>query len=209
MTKVIITFTLFICSLLSVKAQSQYEQGMQKAFSLWGEGKSKDASDMFERIASAEKDNWLPNYYVALVNTTASFQTKDKEIINAMLTKAQSALDKELAKAPQNAELIVMQAMIYTAWLVSDPMTNGRTYSIKVMGEYAKAEAIAPNNPRVVFGKADFEINSAKYFGTDTTEMCKRVEKSIALFDAEKLQTPFHPHWGKDRAVVTLSQCKK
>lgn len=209
MTKVIITLTLFICSLASVKAQSQYEQGMQKAFSLWGEGKNKEASDMFERIASAEKDNWLPNYYVALVNATASFQTKDKDMINALLTKAQSALDTEFIKAPQNVELIVLQAMIYTAWLVSDPMTNGRTYSIKVMGEYGKAEAIAPNNPRVVFGKAEFEIGGAKYFGGDTSEMCKRIEKSIALFDAEKPQTPFHPHWGKDRAVAALAQCKK
>ena len=46
-------------------AQDQYTTGMQKAFQLWGEGKTADASNMFERIASAEMDNWLPYYYVA------------------------------------------------------------------------------------------------------------------------------------------------
>ena len=77
MTKIIVTFVLFISSLIS--AQGKYEEGMGKAFSLWKDGKNSEASDMFERIAGAEKDKWLPNYYVALVNTTTAFQTKDKE----------------------------------------------------------------------------------------------------------------------------------
>ena len=63
MTKVITTIVFFICSLVS--AQGQFEQGMGKAFQLWGEGKNTEASDLFERIAAAEKTSWLPNYYVA------------------------------------------------------------------------------------------------------------------------------------------------
>jgi hypothetical protein len=50
--------------------------------------KSTEASDLFERIAAAEP-KWLPNYYVALVNTTAAFGTKDKEKL-LLLTKAQN-----------------------------------------------------------------------------------------------------------------------
>ncbi|WP_321540779.1 hypothetical protein [Flavobacterium piscinae] len=49
--------------------------------------KNTEASAMFERIASAEKESWLPNYYVALVNTTTAFATKDKEQMNALLSK--------------------------------------------------------------------------------------------------------------------------
>jgi len=37
-------------------AQDQYTKGMQKAFQLWGEGKVMEASNMFERISSAEMD---------------------------------------------------------------------------------------------------------------------------------------------------------
>ena len=106
MTKIITTIALFICSLLS--AQGQFEQGMGKAFQLWGEGKNTEASDLFERIAAAEKTSWLPNYYVALVNTTTSFGTKDKEQINLLLSKAQKALDLEMDKNPNNAELLVI-----------------------------------------------------------------------------------------------------
>jgi hypothetical protein len=202
MTKIIVTIVLFVTAQLF--SQGQYEQGMGKAFALWGEGKNTEASSMFERIASAEKDNWLPNYYVALVNTTTAFTTKDKDQINALLTKAQTTLDVEITKQPNNAELIVMQAMIHTAWIAFDPMTNGMKLSGKVMELYGKAEAIAPTNPRVVFGKAEFEMGSAKFFGTDTQPMCAQIEKSIELFATFKPETAFHPSWGLDKSKRSI-----
>lgn len=207
MTKVIVTLVFFITSLVS--AQSQYETGMQKAFGLWGEGKDTEASAMFERIASAEKDNWLPNYYVALVNSTSAFKTKDKTQISALLGKAQEALDKELDKNPNNAELLVVQALINTAWIVADPMTNGMKLSAKTVEIYNKAIAIEPNNPRAVFGKAEFEIGGARYFGSDTKPMCAQIDKAIELFATFKPQTPFHPKWGLERALEAQKECKK
>lgn len=206
MTKIIVTIVLFMTAQLF--SQSQYEQGMSKAFALWGEKKNTEASALFERIASAEKDNWLPNYYVALVNTTTAFGTKDKDQINALLTKAQTALDVELNKQPNNAELLVMQAMIHTAWIAFDPMTNGMKLSGKVMELYGKAETIAPNNPRVVFGKAEFEMGSARFFGTDTQPICTQIAKSIELFATFKPESAFHPSWGLERAKEALIACK-
>lgn len=206
MTKIIITIVLFVTTQLF--SQGQYEQAMGKAFALWGEGKNTEASDLFERIASAEKDNWLPNYYVALVNTTTAFEIKDKEQINALLTKAQTALDVELTKQPNNAELLVMQAMIHTAWIAFDPMTNGMKLSGKVMELYGKAEAIAPNNPRVIFSKAEFEMGSARFFGTDTKPICAQIAKSIELFATFKPESVFSPKWGMERAKEAMASCK-
>ncbi|MBK9224495.1 MAG: hypothetical protein IPO23_07395 [Flavobacterium sp.] len=206
MTKISIVIALCISSLLS--AQGQFEQGMGKAFQLWGEGKNSEASDLFERIASAEKSSWLPNYYVALVNTTASFGTQDKEKINGMLTKAQDALDVEMVKNQNNAELYVLQALIYTAWIVYDPMTNGMKLSAKTMEMYEKAESLEPNNPRVVFSKADFQIGGAKWTGVDTKPLCAQIEKAIGLFATFKPETPFSPTWGLERAQETLKNCK-
>ena len=207
MTKIITTIALFICSLLS--AQGQFEQGMGKAFQLWGEGKNTEASDLFERIAAAEKTSWLPNYYLALVNTTAAFRTKDQSQINLLLSKAQKAVDVEMDKNPNNAELLVIQAMIHTAWIAFDPMTNGAKLSGKVMELYAKAQAIAPENPRVVFEKAEFEIGAAQFWGTDTKPMCAQIEKAIGLFATFKPETPFSPKWGLDRAIEASKNCKQ
>ncbi len=206
MVKIITISALFICSVML--GQGKFEEGMGKAFQLWGEGKNTEASAMFERIASAEKTSWLPNYYVALVNTTAAFGTKDKEKINALLTKAQEVLDIETVKNPNNAELLVMQAMIHTAWIAYDPMTNGQKLSGKVMEIYAQAEAIAPQNPRVVFGKAEFEIGGAKFWGKDTKPMCAQIDKAIGLFATFKPETSFSPKWGLDRALEAQKNCK-
>jgi hypothetical protein len=206
MIKIITATALFICSLLS--AQGQFEQGMGTAFGLWGAGKNTEASAMFERIASAEKNNWLPNYYVALVNTTTAFRTKEKEQIDFLLTKAQDVLDIEMIKDQNNPELLVMQAMIHTAWIAFDPMTNGQKLSGKVMALYAKAQVIAPENPRVVFGKAEFEIGAARFWKTDTKPMCAEIEKAIGLFATFKPETAFSPKWGLDRALEAQKNCK-
>jgi uncharacterized membrane protein len=207
MTKIITVITLFICSLLS--AQTQFEQGMGKAFGLWKEGKNAEASAMFERIAAAEKTSYLPNYYVALINTTSSFNEKDKTKIDLLLTKAQDALDIEFIKDQNNAELYALQALIYTAWVVADPMTNGMKYSAKVMEAYAKGKAIDPNNPRIVFGEADYQIGGAKWSGVDTKPLCAQVDKAVELFATFKPATPFSPKWGLDRALEAQKNCKK
>ena len=199
-----------VLSTFFAQAQSQYEQGMNKAFELWKANNTTEASAMFERIASVEKNNWLPNYYVALVNTTTAFQVLDnKEKVTALLDKAQQSLDIEFVKNPENAEILVLQALIYTAWIASDPMKNGMTMSGKVMELYGKAEKIAPNNPRVVFGKAEFQIGGARYFKQDTSAMCGQIEKSITLFSTFKPETAFHPNWGLDRALEAQKECAK
>lgn len=197
---VTISFTMY--------SQTAYEKGMQTAMGLWSEGKNSEAIAMFERIAAAEKDNWLPNYYVAMVNTTTAFNTKDKTQVDAMLKKAQSALDAELKNQPNHPELLVMQAMIHTAWITFDPMTNGMKLSGTVMGIYGKAEAIAPENPRVLLGKTEFEMGSAKFFGTDTKPLCVKAERALELFAIFKPESAFHPNWGLDRAQSIVTACK-
>ena len=206
MKTLIITTALLISSLLT--AQTSFEQGMGKSLGLWGEGKAKEASDLMERIAAAEKNNWLPNYYVSLINTTEAFNPANKEKVPAMIIKAQDAIDNATLISPNNDEIMVVQAMLYTVVLLQDPMTNGVKYTGLVMEQYGKALAINPNNPRAVFSKAEFEIGGAKYWGTDTKPMCAQIEKSIQLFANFKPETPFSPKWGLDRAQEALKACK-
>jgi hypothetical protein len=206
MTKIITAFVFLVSTYMF--SQGQFEQGMGKAFQLWKEGKDTEASAMFERIASAEKNSWLPNYYVALVNTTSAFKTRDKEAVSNLLAKAQAALDIETIKKPDNVELLVLQAMVHTAWIVADPMTNGQQLSGKVIELYNKALAIDPQNPRAVFGKAEFEIGGAKYFGKDTKPMCAAIDRAVGLFATFKPETPFSPKWGLERALEAQKNCK-
>ena len=203
-----IALVVFFISVLGL-AQDQYAEGMQKAFQLWGEGKSAAASNLFERIASAETDNWLPYYYVAQINTIASFGEKDQEKLTQQLEKAQEFIDLAKAISPNNPEIMVQQAMTYTAWVAFDGAAYGMTLSGKIVALYKEAAQLAPENPRVVFSKAEWDMGSAKYFGQDTTPYCKDVERSLELFDTFKPESDFHPNWGKERAEMTLKNCNQ
>lgn len=207
MIRLITTALLLVCSAVFGQ-QGKFEEGMGKAFGIWKEGKPTEASALFERIASAEKTNWLPDYYVALINCTEAFNPANKEKSTSLIEKAQTALNGAMAKSQNNAEINVLQAMIYTATLVQDPMTNGMKYSMLANTEYAKAKAIAPNNPRVVFCSAEFALGGAKWTGADTKPICAEVARSIELFNNFKPESPFHPKWGLERAQQTAANCK-
>jgi hypothetical protein len=201
-----ITILAVLCTTITI-AQDAYTKGMQKAFQLWGEGKTVDASNMFERIANAESDNWLPYYYVATINTVLAFGERDKEKLTQSLEKAQEYLDMAKQISPNNVEIMVRQATIHTAWIAFDGATYGMILSGKVAAIYAKALELAPENPRVVFSKAEWDMGSARYFGKDTAPYCKDVERSLELFDTFNAETAFHPNWGKERAEEIVKNC--
>ena len=204
----LITTVAFVLVSFAASAQTQFEKGMGNALKLWGEGKNTEAVAQFERIASVEKTNWLPNYYIAAINTFQAFGEKDKAKMKTLIEAAQKAQDEINVLAPNNAEVLVMQALIHTALIVYDPMANGQRLYQDVLFLYGKAEKIAPENPRVVFNKASFEKGGAAYFGGDTAPMCEKIKASINLFANFKPETPLHPAWGLEKAKQEAESCK-
>lgn len=205
--KTIIAITLFLVS-IAASAQTNYQQGMQKAFELWGQNNPTEASHLFERIAKAEPENWLPLYYAAQINITTSFGERNKEKLNAQLNKAQDFINDATAISKNNPEILVLQALLHTAWVAYDGATYGMTLSGKIVELYAKAETIAPENPRVVASKAEWNMGAAKFFGQDTKPFCKDLEHALQLFTNFKPETPFSPNWGADRVAVLMKACK-
>lgn len=200
--------TIIILSLtLMLNAQSNYEKGMQKALDLWEANNWSEAEQLFERIAAAEPDKWLPNYYIAQMNSIKSWNEKDLDVITAQLTKAQDYLNNSMAISKDNYHNLVMQAQIYTNWIALDGRTYGMKYSSKVTELYNQAYILDPENPIVAICKADWNMGSARYFGQDTKPFCKDVEKALVLFENYKPEL-FYPNWGKQRAIEILKSCK-
>ena len=189
-------------------AQTNFEKGMQKAFELWQNNQWDEAENLFERISNAEPNQWLPHYYIAQMNSLKSWSQKDETILKAQLDKAQSHLDTAMAISKDNPELLVMQANVLTNWVAFDGMTYGMKYSGKITELYEKASIIAPENPRVILGKAEWGMGSARYFGQDTAPFCKDIKKALELFSNFNPESPFHPNWGKERAVEVLKSCE-
>lgn len=179
---------------------TKYQKGMQKAFQLWQQNKSWEAANVFERIATAETDNWLPPYYVAQINVINSFTEKNETKLKAQLDKAQNFINDAKAISKDNPDLMVLQAQLYTAWIVFDGQRYGMTYSPKASELYAKALAIAPQNPRIILTKAEWDMGSAKYFGQSVEPYCKEIQRAIDLFATFKPQGEFYPSYGEERA---------
>ena len=207
MKNLIIIALVFVSGFVS--GQTNYQKGMKTAFELWKNNKPTEASNMFERIANAEPDNWLPSYYAAQINIVNSFNLKDAKKLETQLNKAQDLINDATAISKDNPEILVLQALLHTAWVAYDGATYGMTLSGKVTELYAKAEVLAPNNPRVVYCKAEWNMGSAKYFGQDPTPYCKDLERALELFANFKPETVFHPKWGKERVVQILKSCGK
>ena len=201
-------FIAFVLISVMTEAQTNFEKGMTKAFDLWAADKIDEAENLFERIANAEKEEWLPHYYLAQINSIKSWNVKDEAKLKAQLDKAQAHLNTALEMKVNNAELLVMQAQVYTNWISYDGMTYGMKYAAKVTELYEKAQQIQPKNPRVAMCKADWAMGSAKYFGKDPAPFCKQVEESITLFENFKAASKLHPTWGANRATAIIIDCK-
>jgi len=190
-------------------AQTNYENGMQKAFEFWQSNKTDEAENMFERIANAELDQWLPHYYIAQINSLKSWNVKDETVLKIQLDKAQEHLNTAVSISNDNPELLVLQAQVFTNWVAFDGMKYGMKYSGKISELYNKAFNLDPQNPRVAFGKAEWGMGSARYFGQDTKPYCEEMERSIELFANFKPESDLHPNWGKERAVDVVKSCKE
>ncbi|NQX85618.1 MAG: hypothetical protein HRT67_06905 [Flavobacteriaceae bacterium] len=204
MQKIALFIALYITGVIGAQ---NYEMGMQKAFGLWKDNPTA-ASNLFERIAQVETDNWLPTYYAAQVNILQSFGERDKDKLTAQLNKAQDLINDATPISNNNPEIMVLQALLHTVWVAYDGATYGMTLSPKVGALYTKATQIDPTNPRVILSKAEWDIGSARFFGQDTAPFCKDIEKALELFANFKPASEFHPNWGKERAEQVLKDCK-
>ena len=206
MKKITIIIAIFIAT--GISAQTKYQKGMQKAFSLWENGKMTEASQLFERISKAEPENWLAPYYAATVEIIGGFGLKDEAVLKAKLTKAQEFLDTAKSNSENNPEIIITQALLNLAYIAFDGQKYGMTLGAKNSMLYAKALQIAPENPRVILGNAEWNMGSAKFFGKSTKPYCAEIKLAIELGKKEKNEIEFYPRFMLDRAEQVLKQCQ-
>jgi hypothetical protein len=207
MKKPIFIIALLFASIIA--AQSKYQTGMQKAFSFWEQGKMTKASQLFERISKAEPTNWKPAYYAAKVEILSSFGLKDEAQLKAKLTKAKEFLDAAASNSDNNSEIIITQALLNTAYIAFDGQKYGMSLSAKNSQLYGKALAIAPNNPRVILGYAEWNMGAAKFFGKSTKPYCDEVKRALELGKEEKIEEEFYPIFMTSRAEEVLKGCEK
>jgi tetratricopeptide (TPR) repeat protein len=207
MKKLLVLLVLTTLS-LNLQAQTPYEKGMQQAFDLWDEDKLVEASNLFERISTAEKDNWLPPFYAGYTLVLSAFEIKDEATLKLKLDKAKSLLERAASISTKNPDIMIAQALHNTAYINFDGQKYGMTMSSKNASIYNNALKIAPNNPRVILAKAEWDMGTARFFSQSTEPYCKDVERALEIFKTEEQSDiKFYPDWGQKRAEQILEEC--
>jgi tetratricopeptide (TPR) repeat protein len=203
-------FSLMIFGSLVASAQSdKYAAAMEKTFHLFDSAKTSadllSVANTFERIAEAEKTQWLPYYYAGLALSTAGWNDPkmDKDAnstrINTLCDKAE-ALDK-------NSEIYVLRNMSATQQMMVDPQTRWQTYGTQAGKDLEIATQLNPDNPRIYYLKGESLMNTPVAFGGGKDKAKPMFEKAIELYKTEKPK-PMWPNWGRERAEEELAKCQ-
>jgi hypothetical protein len=203
-------FSLMLFGSLVASAQSdKYAAAMEKTFHLFDTAKTTadllSVANTFERIAEAEKTQWLPYYYAGLALSTAGWNdpNMDKDAnstrINTLCDKAE-ALDK-------NSEIYVLRNMSATQQMMVDPKIRWQTYGMQAGKDLEIATQLNPDNPRIYYLKGESLINTPVAFGGGKDKAKPMFEKAIELYKTEKPK-PMWPNWGRERAEAELAKCQ-
>jgi hypothetical protein len=213
MKPVLLTLVVTMVTLSAAFAQSdKYVGAMKKNIANMDSGMIKgnmaDIANNFERIADAEKNQWLPYYYASYCTVMASFMEQDKSKTDGIADKAETLLKKaeELAGA-ENSEICVIKSMIASSHMMVDPQSRYMQYGQASSSNIDKAKKMDPSNPRPVYLEGQAKFYTPEQFGGGKALAKPLFEKALTMFAAFKPASDIHPSWGKGTTQYFLAQC--
>src|ERR1700712_4001425 len=127
MKKSILFLSVMIISVCSFAQSEKYTNAMKTNIaaidSAFGNPQNLlSIANNFERIASAEKNQWLAYYYAAFCQVNYTYMEQDKSKVDAIADKATLLLNKADSLQPNNSEISCVKSMIANAHLLVNPM---------------------------------------------------------------------------------------
>jgi len=203
-----------VCMLVSTIGFSQSEKYMQTmGATLQQMGSAKTGEEMiavaqkFERIGDAEKTQWLPYYYAAILKSRMSMMGVggDKD---ATADQASALIEKAEAIEKNNSEITCIKSMIATAKMLVDPQARFMQYGVQATKFLEEAKKLDATNPRPYMLQAINLKETPEQYGGGCKTAKPLAEKGLALYNAAKPTSPIHPNWGKETVEGILSTCK-
>ncbi|HET6227705.1 MAG TPA: hypothetical protein VFF27_15590 [Bacteroidia bacterium] len=202
-----------VCLNLGAMAQNKkYLDAMEKNVAAVDTSRTIDQlqplENNFERIANAEKKEWLPYYYAAYCNVNMTYATKGNDI-DTYCDKADALVHKADSLNPDNSEIQALKAQIAAARISVNPALRGRKYGSEAAQLREKAKKLDPANPRpwMLEGMSLFYTPSAFGGGKDKAKVS--YTKALELYESFKPASSIHPRWGKGTTQYFLGQCDK
>ncbi len=162
----------------------------------------------FERIAGAEKKQWLPYYYAAYCQVMYAFMQPDPSGNDVIADKAEAWINKADSLSPANSEISSVKSLIATARMIVNPQQRYMQYGAQANDLMERSKKEDPNNPRPYYLQGQNLKNTPEQFGGGCAAAKPLLETALQKFNAFKPQSELHPNWGKYLTEQYLSQCK-
>jgi hypothetical protein len=211
--KKIIFSIVCIAAVLSTTAQSEkYQKAM--AANLAKMETAKSAMDFqalsagFERIANAEKNQWLAYYYAAQTQILNGFMQKETAGNDAIADKAEALINLADSLQKNNSEISCLRSMTGTLRMLVNPMQRYMQFAQQINGSMEMAKKQDPSNPRPYYLQGQNLKNTPEQFGGGCKTAKPILEQAIKLYEAFKPASQLHPAWGKPQTEELLAACK-
>lgn len=162
----------------------------------------------FERIATAEKNQWLAYYYAALCQVNYTYMEQDKSKVDAIADKATELIDKADALQPNNSEISCIKSMIASSHMMVNPMQRYQEYGPESASYIEAAMQQDPTNPRPEYLKGQGIKYTPEQFGGGCVNAKPVLQASLDKYNNFKPASELHPNWGKQRVEQLLKECK-
>lgn len=171
----------------------------------------KELANTFERIADAEKNQWLPYYYAALATVNMGYssmtpQGGDAKIIDPIADKAEALINKAEALQAANSDIYVIKKMIASLRMMADPMNRYMKYGPEAQKALEAAKKLNPDNPRIYMLEGQDKFYTPEQFGGSKEEAKKLFTLAMQKFEKEKPATSIDPRWGKATTEYFIKQ---
>jgi hypothetical protein len=168
-----------------------------------------NCANNFERIANAEKAEWLPAYYTAYALCMKAFYDKDVNGIDGSCDKADAMLAQAEALAAANSEIATVKAMLLMARMRVDG-SRSMTLGPKATQILQQALQQQPaGNPRALVQMAQMLYYTPPAFGGGKDTAGNLLKKGILAYESFVPASDIHPNWGKAFAQRLQAQWER
>lgn len=161
----------------------------------------------FERIAAAEKNQWLPYYYAAFCQVNYGFMEKDKSKVDGFADKATALIAQADSLSPNNSEISCIKSMIASCHMMVDPMNRYMEYGPESNDNMEAAMQQDPTNPRPYYLKGQGLKYTPEQFGGGCKTAKPVLQTALEKYDTFKPASELHPNWGKLQVEQVVKEC--
>ncbi len=212
--KKIIFFAILFATALTTFAQSEKYTAAMKSSITEIDAAFKNPANLvtlgnkFERIALAEKSQWLAYYYAAYCQVNYAFMEQDKSKVDDIADKATTLINVADSLMPNNSEISCIKSMIASSHMMVDPMARWQEYGEASSGNMEKAMQQDPTNPRPYMLKGQSLMYTPEQFGGGCKTAKPALQTALDKYATFKAESELHPNWGGAFTEGLMKECK-